>query len=171
MDDKLLNLLGAAALLVHDRLAEAEAAESDAAAIVCIGCHPGESIEEVSRALGRSHSATVRLVDRLVHERLVRRRRSATDRRTATLHLTAAGRRRHERLIERRRSAIGALASELSPRAASDLERSLTALLRAATNTPEAARRTCRLCAESDCRPSGCPVEQGASGGAANGPR
>ncbi len=58
----------------------------------------GRSIDALRRAVGLTHSAAVRLVDRLVELGLVERRGIATDRRVAAIHLTPAGRRTVRRI-------------------------------------------------------------------------
>src|SRR5918994_609610 len=73
------NLLGAFVLSVSDRLRR-ETEESightgaSAAALITITQFPGRSIEFLRQAIGLSHPATVRVVDRLVEQGLVRRR-------------------------------------------------------------------------------------------------
>src|SRR5690242_8592014 len=66
---RLPNTLGALAVAISDRLLaglrdRSELGPSDAAALVILSRVP-QRIEDVSRQLGVSHSATVRLVDRL----------------------------------------------------------------------------------------------------------
>src|SRR3954471_5710461 len=73
------NLLGAFALALADRLrAETEAAVGHsgaaAAALVTIVQFPGRTVEFLRRAVGLSHPAAVRVVDRLVEQRLLRPR-------------------------------------------------------------------------------------------------
>lgn len=162
-DHKLANLLGAFSVVVQDALREAEVSDSRAAAIICVGSHPGESIEELSRALGLSHSGTVRLVDRLKREHLVVRARTEKDRRTSRLRLSTQGAEEFEQLLDRRRQAIGRLIDHLPAGMAAGLTQALEALLSANTSNLADARRTCRLCAEQDCRPTGCPVETAAN--------
>src|SRR2546421_11807780 len=97
------NLLGAMALAVSDRMAEALAdrsgrSESAAATLSALDQFLGEpSIDQLSRVLGLSQSGTVRLVDRLEQDGLVRRG-SGEDGRTTTVPLTPAGRRAARRL-------------------------------------------------------------------------
>ena len=62
------NLLGALSLAVTDRVAAALEAKlgvgaNAGPALLSIGTRQGESIDELSRVLGLTHSATVRIVD------------------------------------------------------------------------------------------------------------
>lgn len=97
MDEKKTeNVIGAMVLGLADavlRETENKAPEKGqaAAAIALLRHQPGMPIEQMRRALGLSHSATVRLIDRLVADDLVLRRPSAIDRRAVALHLTEAG--------------------------------------------------------------------------------
>src|SRR3954470_16045517 len=78
-DERRANMLGAFALAVADRMrAETEAAVGHsgaaAAALVMVAQFPDRTVEFLRRAVGLSHPAAVRVVDRLVEAKLVRRR-------------------------------------------------------------------------------------------------
>lgn len=67
-NDRLANLIGAFALAITDRARDAvrsaaDAGDSVAAALVHLSHAPPGGIDTLRRALGLSHSATVRLVD------------------------------------------------------------------------------------------------------------
>jgi hypothetical protein len=70
---RLANLRGTLSLAVHDRFRAATEAASGAsgsgpAALATLASHmDGEDVDALSRLLGISHSAAVRLTDRLVH--------------------------------------------------------------------------------------------------------
>src|ERR671915_1421545 len=91
------NLLGAVSLAVSDRVraaAERGAAQggsAPAALVSLAGYLDGSPIDTVRSPLRLSHSATVRLVDRLVEGGLARRR-EGPDRRSVAVELTPAGR-------------------------------------------------------------------------------
>src|SRR5947208_6967587 len=93
------NLLGALALAVDDRMADAVVAAAGhsvtAATALSALDHlrvlEAPSIERLSQALGLTHSGTVRLVDRLEEGGYARRQRGA-DGRSAAVLLTPAGR-------------------------------------------------------------------------------
>jgi hypothetical protein len=77
-DDRRDNLLGAFVLSVSDRLRrETEAAightGASAAGLIIVAEFPDRTIEFLRKAIGLSHPATVRVVDRLVEQGLVRR--------------------------------------------------------------------------------------------------
>src|SRR5260221_6499966 len=90
-----LNMLGALALALADRIAtRAEAAsslhDSAASALVVIANHPGEHIDAIRRTLGLTHSGAVRLIDGLEAGGLVERRRSDRDARAIALWATTS---------------------------------------------------------------------------------
>ncbi len=163
-DARLVNLLGAVATVVRDALLDADVSGSGSAAIISAGSHDGQSVDELSRVLGLSHSATVRLVDRLEGRGAVRRVRDRQDRRTTRLHLTAKGRRTRRALLAARSATLHALVAELPAASKDAMEASLSELLQGRPTTREEALRTCRFCDEDVCRPRGCPVELASQG-------
>jgi MarR family transcriptional regulator, negative regulator of the multidrug operon emrRAB len=64
--------------------------------------------------VGLSHSATVRMVDRLTEDGLVYRR-AGPDRRSVSILLTAPGRRTAERLRREREATLARLIAPLEP--------------------------------------------------------
>ncbi len=161
-----MNLLGALALVLTDdmRAAVEERATRGAnapAAIVSIGWAPGETIDTLSQTLGLSHSATVRLIDRLVADGLVERRRGA-DGRSAALYLTAAGRRCRKSSLAARRSVLAAALASLSDDEQRQLSQITEKILNAVTRNRTHADHICRLCDESVCPLQTCPVEAAA---------
>src|SRR5260221_8037092 len=99
-----LNMLGALALALADRIAtRAEAAsslhDSAASALVVIANHPGEHIDAIRRTLGLTHSGAVRLIDGLEAAELVERRRSDRDARAIALWATPSGERTASQII------------------------------------------------------------------------
>ncbi|MGH2743362.1 MAG: winged helix DNA-binding protein, partial [Thermoleophilaceae bacterium] len=91
------NLLGAVSLAVADRVRDAaergtgQGGSAPAALVSLAGYLDGSPIDSVRGPLGLTHSATVRVVDRLVAAGLARRRGGA-DRRSVAVELTPAGR-------------------------------------------------------------------------------
>ena len=159
---KLANLLGAVGLLVQDALADADASDSVSAALISVGSHPDQSISVLSCALGISHSGTVRLVDKLVDEGLIRRTRTAEDKRSAVLRLTSKGKKRFTPLLQRRQEALAALTEGITDADTKRLTALFSQMLAKNITSNQDARRTCRLCCEAACRPTGCPVEEAA---------
>ena len=153
------NLLGAVALTLADELQAAAAAvaghgASGPAALVLLGdLAGGATIEELRRALGLTHSGTVRLVDRLVTGDLVERRVGG-DARSLSLHLTPAGRRTARRVLAARETVLERALIALEPRQRAEFERSLDAVLRELHGSR---RRICRLCDIAAC--GRCPVQ------------
>jgi MarR family transcriptional repressor of emrRAB len=160
MEPEVANLLGALSLAVMDRI-ERGARDiighggETPAALVVIGYGPGMTNDKLRRILGRSHSGTVRLVDRLISDRLVERR-PGKDGREVALHLTAKGAAARKDLLASRISAVASLVDVLSP---SERER-LGELIRdmlARQDTSELDRFTiCRMCDDRVC--TNCPL-------------
>lgn len=162
------NLLGAATLAVGDRLAgavEAAAGRGGAApaALSALASHlDGCSIEEFRRSLGLTHSATVRLADRLAADGLVRRE-PGRDGRSVSLRITPAGLEGAERVREARGRALDDLLDPLTATERATLGRLHGKLLAALTGGRADAARLCRLCDAGACgHPARCPVTRAA---------
>lgn len=160
MIERTANLLGAVGLAVADRIKETARdilnhAGETPAALVVIGYGFGPSNDQLRRVLGLSHPGSVRLVDRLVADNLVERRK-ASDKRAIALYLTAEGATLREELLAGRLAAIKSL---LNPLADSEQE-ALAALLHKMLSSFDATdleRCTlCRLCDNRVC--SNCPI-------------
>lgn len=160
MDAGTANLLGALSLAVMDRI-EQGAREvvgrggETPAALVVIGYGQGMTNDTLRRILGLSHSGTVRLVDRLVLDRLVERR-PGKDGREVALHLTATGVAARKDLLASRISAVASLLDVLSPAETKQLGTLMRKLL-ARQDTSELDRFTiCRRCDDRLC--TNCPL-------------
>ena len=157
------NLVGALALVIADRLADAaEPGFGGSAAQALATLHgeaAGASIDALARIVGLTHSGTVRLVDRLAGAGLVERRTGA-DARSASLYLTPAGRRVARRTLARREAAISSVLAGLSRTDRSALARVAETALADLATTAEDDRRICRLCDTEACgrRRGTCPV-------------
>jgi MarR family transcriptional regulator, negative regulator of the multidrug operon emrRAB len=139
------NLVGALALAVGDRIAEAadpalrgSAAE---ALVTLAGAGAGGTIDSLAKVAGLTHSGAVRLVDRLVRAGLVERRVGA-DQRSAALFLTPPGRRAARRVLTRREAAIQSVIAPFTRTERQALARLAEKLLAELGDE----RRTCRLC-------------------------
>lgn len=160
--DRLPNLLGALALAIDDQVAyavcsKAAAGRSSSAALVHLSHSPPGGVEPLRRALGLSHSATVRLVDRLASSGLLDRVPASRDRRSVVLSLTSKGRElvtamERERLDRLRRL----LGTTLSAEQQELLTGLVEAMLRKLANDEAALWRICRMCAFEAC--PDCPV-------------
>jgi DNA-binding MarR family transcriptional regulator len=158
--DRRENLLGAFVLAVADRLRlETEAAightGSAAAALVTIVQYPDRTVEFLRQALGLSHPAAVRVVDRLVEQRLVRRRPAGHGPALA-LAPTAAGRRRARELLDLRQRVLAGALPELSRAESATLSGILERALAHLADSPGST--VCRLCDTRRCRRADCPV-------------
>lgn len=163
MHIRLTNLLGAFALGLSDRIRQttdlaASLGAMAPAAIVNIVDYPGETIDSLSKTLALSHSATVRLVDRLQREGLLKRKRGA-DGRSICLIPSARGRRTAASIIAARRAVIANSISGLNRAECESLETILEKVLGVLTTSRPHADTLCRLCELSACPQDRCPVE------------
>jgi len=158
------NILGALALLIQDRVQARWQAELDlspmaAAAMVQIEQEPGCSIELVAGRIGLSHSATVRVIDKLVERDLVAKDRARKDARAQSLKLTKAGKRLAQQLHAARNRVTDDLLTRLPPQQIEALGGAIGAILNCAVTNPDEAEITCRVCDETRCRPEICPIK------------
>jgi MarR family transcriptional repressor of emrRAB len=158
------NLLGALASEIAARLDEQikthpNQTDSAAAALNVIGFYEGCSNGALSRALRLSHTATVRLVDKLEEAHLVTSE-AGTDRRSVALRLTEKGRERARAIVRERCVMLADIADLLTPAQRAALDDVAETLLRALVTSPDSADHVCRLCDEAACPPEHCPVHQ-----------
>jgi MarR family transcriptional repressor of emrRAB len=157
------NILGALSLLIQDRVESAWQTELDlspmaAAAIVQIDNDPGSSIELIASHIGLTHSATVRLVDKLVERGLVEKDRARKDARAQSLTLSKAGKRVAQQLHAVRNRVIDGLLSDLDPGQRKGLEEAIRAILHRSVEPGREADVTCRVCDDRRCTPDICPI-------------
>lgn len=162
--DRDANLLGAFALLVNDAVRERTSAVightgADTAALTVLAQEPGLTIEGLRVPLGLSQSATVRLVDRLVHDGHAYRA-AGRDGRSVSVRLTEAGHARARTLLAARADVLGAATAVLTERERAQLSTMLTKMLAALTTDAAHAERVCRLCDLDACERATCPVDQ-----------
>lgn len=160
--DRLINLFGALALGVMDRVrsttvGEIELGGEAAAALVVIGHAPGLSIDQLGRVLRLSHPGTVRLVDRLAQANLAVRGKSPRDRRAVALTLTVLGQAHRAALLERRHEAVAAVLKAVVPEDRDALERVTDVMLRKLPHDAVSALHVCRLCDGGKCVE--CPMD------------
>lgn len=164
--DRAINLLGALALGVTDRLSSsmgegAAGSLSTTAALHCIDQEPGLRVEELRVPLGLSHGAVTRIVSSLVDQGLILRERDRRDARAVRLRTSELGRRRVARNSLARSTAIRRLVERLPAVWVPRLIRLADRLLIALAEDPTFAARICRLCARGRCRGDAtapCPV-------------
>jgi DNA-binding MarR family transcriptional regulator len=160
MEDRGQNLLGAFVLEVATRIQrETQAAightGATAAALVTITQFPERTVEDLRRAVGLSHPAAVRVVDRLAADKLVKRRRAGRGPAVA-LTATAAGRRKARQILDLRRRVLAEALPPLDDREQSVLVGVLERALDRLADDPEPV--ICRLCDTGRCRRADCPV-------------
>ena len=132
---------------------------STAAALNVIGFYPGCSNGELSRALGLSHTATVRLVDNLEAADLVVSG-AALDKRAVALRLTPSGRKRAKLTSHDRCQEVDRLIDILSRDQRHQLDAIAETMLHAMVKNVQEANRICRLCDVEACPPNRCPVHR-----------
>jgi DNA-binding MarR family transcriptional regulator len=129
---------------------------------VTLAHYPGQSVGDLGRTLGLTHSGAVRLADRLEAGGLVRRTRPGPGR-TLALHLTEPGRAAALRVLAQRGAALEQLVRRLEPGEIAAFDRLAGRLLAAITTDRASAHRLCRLCDEPLCAAgAGCPVDHAA---------
>lgn len=121
----------------------------------------GGSIEELSRVLGLSHSATVRLVDKLEDGGLVERH-SGKDARAWAIVPTDDGAAIARQIQDARAAALTELLKPLSPSERTELSLLIEKLLGGLASSGARRGRICRLCDADACgHESGrCPVTE-----------
>jgi DNA-binding MarR family transcriptional regulator len=163
------NLLGALALAVADQVdvATREAAAhggSAAAALAALATFlDGSSIDTLRKPLGLTHSAAVRLVDRLAGAGLVSREPGA-DARSLAIFLTPAGKRAADQVQQGRMRALSNVLAPLSAGERAQLTKLHERLLGGLTSGRADAGRICRLCDSYACghHEGRCPVTRAA---------
>jgi MarR family transcriptional regulator, negative regulator of the multidrug operon emrRAB len=163
------NLLGAASIAVCDRLRQAAEAgagrggSAPAALISLAGYLDGGPIDSLRDPLALTHSAAVRVVDRLVAEGLAQRR-PGRDGRSVAVELTAGGRRAAADALSAREAVLEDALEALSPAERAQLTHLHEKLLAGLTDNRAAARNICRLCDLHACghNEGRCPVTKAA---------
>jgi DNA-binding MarR family transcriptional regulator len=157
--------LGALAGAIGDRLeselkSHPNQTDSASAALNLIGFYEGCTNGALSISLGLSHTATVRLVDKLESQGFVERRAAEDDQRAVALHLTRKGRTRLRQVLGARCAALCDVIASLSPAEERQLGALTEKILRAVTKSARDADHICRLCDETACPARTCPVHQ-----------
>ena len=177
------NRLAAVALALTDAVTGAagaavgRAAQAPAALVSLRQFLGGGTIDELSDALGLTHSATVRLVDRLVVDGYVLRQRGSRDGRTVALRLTPAGAAAADRALASRRAAVEPFIAGLAELDRLALGRIVDQILVSLTRQrldarsrgePPAGGWLCRLCDSAACRRAAgaCPAARTATASA-----
>ena len=157
------NILGALSVLIQDRVESAWQSDLDlspmaAAALVQIDNEPGSSIELVAGRIGLTHSATVRVIDKLAERGLVEKDRARQDARAQSLKLSKAGKRTAQELHAARNRVTDNLLADLDPAQRKALETAVSAILHRSVDPGREADVTCRVCDDRRCTPDICPI-------------
>ncbi len=154
------NVLGALSVAITDRLRAAASDDrsgSTSAALVHLSKYGDETIDALRRPLELSHSACVRLVDRLEEQAYVARR-PGQDARSVAVRLTARGRGRVQHILRQREESLTDALDALTVAEQAQLGVLVSKLLGAMVSSEGEALRTCRLCDYAICPPEVCPV-------------
>jgi DNA-binding MarR family transcriptional regulator len=164
-DPRLENVLGSVAVAITGAVQTAvdEAAGHTAAgpaALTALRIHRGCSVDHLAGVLGLTHSGTVRLVDRLEDDGLVRRGQGQ-DARVVTLELTAKGTKRAERVSWARAAAVERFLGNLDGSERSTLMRLLERVVATGVEDWSEVQYRCRLCNLEACHAGGesCPLD------------
>lgn len=158
--DRTSNLLGVLGLAVADRIGDVardvlRRAGETPAALVVIGYGTGPSNDELRRILRLSHPGTVRLVDRLVADGLVERRKGQ-DKRAVALYLSDQGKTLRADLLNGRLATIKTILTPLTDAEQETLAELLHKMLSSMDTTVSDRRTLCRLCDNRVC--INCPI-------------
>lgn len=163
------NLFGAISLAVAERsddaarIAAAHGGAAPAALVALDTFLDGSSLDVMRRPLGLSHSAAVRLADRLAKAGLVRRE-PGSDGRSVSIRLTAEGAQLVERIRNARESALESVLAPLPAGERAELTRLHEKLLAGITGGRADAGHICRMCDAEACghEQGRCPVTRAA---------
>lgn len=131
--------------------------DSSLAALNVIGFWDGITNAELAKALKLSHTATVRLVDKLESQGLVEAR-EGKDRRATYLHLTAAGKKSATPSLVARCAAVEPYLGALTAAEEAQLAGLLEKLIRPLATDDFAVSHFCRLCSFTACPGEQCPM-------------
>jgi MarR family transcriptional repressor of emrRAB len=171
---RLENMLGALAVALSDTIGSAAGTATGhsgamGAALATLAQEPGLGIEQLRVPLGRTQSATVRVVDQLVAEGYAERR-AGRDNRSVAVVLTEKGNQAAARVLGSRQDALTEALSGLRPEERKALTASLEKVLAAITTDRAHADQICRLCDLAACPEKVCPVELAARAHVSSGP-
>ena len=169
MGRRLENLLGALAVALSDAITEAVEtttghAGAMGAALAVLAQEPGLGIEQLRIPLGRTQSATVRVVDQLAAEGYAERR-PGRDQRSVAVVLTPKGHEAAARVLASRERVLSDALTGLGPGERRALTGTLEKVLAGVTSDRAHADQICRLCDVAVCPGRACPVELAARGG------
>lgn len=136
--------------------------DSTLAALNVMGFWDGITNAELAKALKLSHTATVRLVDKLEAQGLVEAG-AGEDKRATYLHLTAAGKKAAQPTLMARCVAVDGYLDSLSAAEEAQLAKLLEKLISPLATDDFAISHFCRLCDFASCPGDKCPMHSGNS--------
>ena len=134
--------------------------DSAVAALNVMSFWEGITNSDLARALRLSHTATVRLVDKLEAQGLVEAR-SGEDRRATHLYLTTAGTKAVQPALTARCLAVEGYLTKLTSAEEKQLAALLEKMIRPLATDDLAGVHFCRLCDFTSCHPDKCPMHEG----------
>ena len=154
------NILGALGLAISDRIEDTarvvlKRSGETPAALVVIGYGLGPSNNRLRDILGLSHPGTVRLIDRLVADGLVERRRGK-DARTLALYLTEDGHTARQSLLQGRMAEMETFLAPLDGEEREVFSNLISKILSNQSLSNLERCRVCRLCDGEAC--NDCPI-------------
>jgi DNA-binding MarR family transcriptional regulator len=151
VEKHLSNKFAALSLAITDATLSGDAAlaPTAVAALITAANNPPASIGEMAAIVGLTHSATVRLIDRLEADGLLHRRRRVG--REVLVEITPAGRRRADGLQEHRLAASSGFLASLSAEERDLLDGLVDRMLRDHAARGHDRRRLCRMCSRTNC--------------------
>jgi DNA-binding MarR family transcriptional regulator len=150
-------LLLAVSHLVLDRLRTGERGQVASAALNLLLHQPRLPIKDLATQLGVSHSATVRLVDRLCLDGLTRREPGRG--RVIHVELTTAGRRSAQAEAAHAHRVTDDALKGLAPAARKRLTQLLVGIAASLARDQSEIDRACRRCDQQSCAVRGCPLD------------
>ena len=147
----LSNKFAAVAIAVSESIQNAagDLPLTTAAALVTLTSGQAMCIGEISRVVGLTHSATVRLIDRLEDGALVRRHKRVG--REVAVEITARGRRKVDSILEARDRVVAQLLEGLASDDRQAMSAVLDRILLRSCECGMTRERLCRLCRPGHC--------------------
>jgi DNA-binding MarR family transcriptional regulator len=106
-------------------------------ALVVLASRGPQRVVDISAELGIDASTGTRMCERLARKHLIRRTRSATDRRVVRLSLTPTGRTLVDRVTHHRRTELARIVAAMPPERHPAVIEALTAFITASGEIPE----------------------------------
>lgn len=161
-----LNLVGSLALKIHDLQMDAAVdvsgiSPTDCACLVSVAHQDtAQSIVDIAAICNLSHSAAVRLVERLEKKGYICKTTTKFDRRKVHVELTEDGYEMRDKILKARRSAIEPIVSKFSRSDWKVIEWAAGFILADLTESRLESEQICRLCDAAACGNDNCPVEK-----------